>query len=179
MTISSGPFSIELLKHRDAGAWESFYDSLSSDLRSFARRIGATDPDDSVGETMLNIVRDIDSFNGSTEELRPWAFRIMRNRVIDAARRSKGRPREVELDPDGDIGLSIANSDGDIDLSLLAQALDVLTPEQREVLWLRYALDFSLEKTAEITGSTPDAVASMAYRALSRLRPAPQHPSST
>lgn len=170
VAFSDETYSIDLLKHRDAAAWESFYDSLSADLRSFARRIGSVDPDDIVGEAMLNIVRDIDTFEGRTEELRPWAFRIVRNRVIDSARRRKTRPQEVEMDEAKEVGFSISDPHGDVDLSLLASALELLTPEQREVLWLRYALDFSLDTTADIMGSSPDAVASMAYRALSRLR---------
>ncbi len=163
-------FSLEDLKVRDRDAWESLYDALAPDLRSFVQRIGAKDPDDIVGETMLNIVRDIASFKGNVDELRPWAFRIARNRVIDAARRQKSRPQEVALaDSDSELP-SVTDSLGEIDLSLLTQVLDLLTPEQRETLWLRYAMDFSLETTAEIMGSSPDAVASMAYRALSRLR---------
>lgn len=163
-------YSLDLLKARDTQAWAGLYDALSSDLKAFARRIGSTDPDNIVGETMLNIVRDIDSFNGSTGDIRPWAFRITRHRVIDAARRQKRRPDEVVLNENVHDAISYIDPTGNIDMTQLAHALEQLTMEQRETLWLRYALDFSLETTAEIMGTTPDAVASMAYRALSRLR---------
>ncbi len=170
MHSSTDDFSIDLLKSRDTKAWEHLYDALSSDLRSFVRRIGATSPDDVVSDTMLNIVRDIDAFTGTFEELRPWAFQIARNRVIDAARRQKRRPEQVVF-PESDLStFSTSSTTEEIDLSWLSQAFQQLTHEQREVLWLRYVLDFSLATTSDIMGISPDAVASMSHRALSRLR---------
>lgn len=170
MSGSLNPFTIELLKSRDRRAWELLYDELSSDLRVFAQRIGASDPDDVVGETMLQIVRDVDSFTGTVDELRPWAFRIARHRVVDVKRREKRRPNEVALTPLNDLVTNIDSDSGGLDLSKVLDAFEALTPDQKEVLWLRYAMDFSLDTTAEIMSSTPDAIASMAYRALNRLR---------
>ena len=166
----SESFTLELLKTRDRRAWEMLYDELAPDLRGFAHRIGASDPDDIVSETMLQIVRDVDSFTGSPDELRPWAFRIARHRVVDVKRREKRRPNEVALTPSNDLGTAIHPDSGGLDLFKVSEAFQALTKDQREVLWLRYAMDFSLDTTAEIMGSTPDAIASMEYRALNRLR---------
>jgi RNA polymerase sigma-70 factor (ECF subfamily) len=162
--------TVELLKSRDRSAWELLYDELASDLRGFVQRIGASDPDDIVSETMVQIVRDIDSFTGTIEELRPWAFRIARHRVIDVKRREKRRPSEVPLTQSSDFATQIGPESEGLNLSMVSEAFGALTPDQREVLWLRYAMDFSLDTTAQIMGSTPDAIASMAYRALNRLR---------
>jgi len=166
----SDPSTLELLKNRDRRAWELLYDELASDLRGFAQRIGASDPDDIVSETMLQIVRDVDSFTGTLDELRPWAFRIARHRVVDVKRRTKRRPTEVQLTPSNDFATLAGPDSAGLDLSKVSDAFQALTQDQREVLWLRYAMDFSLDTTAEIMGSTPDAIASMAYRALTRLR---------
>ena len=119
---------------------------------------------------MVSIVRDISNFAGSVGEIRPWAFRIARNRVIDASRRQKIRPIESPLDRNNEPITVDDEPLGEVDLGRLNEAFSQLTAEQREVLWLRYALDLSLEETATIVQSTPDAVAAMAYRALSRLR---------
>jgi RNA polymerase sigma-70 factor (ECF subfamily) len=178
--MNMSAFSIDVLQQKNERAWEQMYDWLAPDIRSFVRRLGARDVDDVLGETMLQLVRDIGSVSGDITELRPWAFRIARNRVIDASRKIGRRVPEVPF-PDGEsdtttiddslitVGLTSA---GEVDLDELARALAILTSAQREVLWLRYALDTSLEDTAQIIGSTPDAVASMAHRALSRLRKA-------
>lgn len=162
--------TLEALKAGDRQAWETFYDDLSGDLHHYVRRIGADDVDDIVSETMLQVVRDISRFDGDQAQLRPWVFGIAHNRVIDAARRSRRRPREVPLEDDVPGFQSVFDVNGDVDLESLRSGLERLTADQREALWLRYALDFSLESSARIMGSTPDAVASMTHRALRRLR---------
>lgn len=170
MKRTSIDVSVAQLQSRDSQAWELFYDGIASDLRSFVWRIGARDPDDIVGETMLHLVRDIHSFSGTVEQLRSWAFQIARHRVVDASRKTKRRPSEVPLHENESPTSCEAGNFDSFNLADLRHVLDGLSPEQREVLWLRYAMDFSLATTAEIVGSSPDAVASMAYRALSRLR---------
>lgn len=170
MSEGATSLSLELLKARDPHSWELLYDALAPDLRVFVQRIGASDPDDIVSETMLHIIRDVDSFMGSVDELRPWAFRIARHRVIDVKRRAQRRPTEVSLTASNDFAARTDSESGGLDLTKVSEAVNTLTPDQREVLWLRYAMDFSLDTTAEIMGTSPDAIASMAYRALSRLR---------
>lgn len=164
---------LDALRSGERQAWETLYDSVSGDLRHFVMRIGARDPDDIVSETMLQVVRDITTFDGDHDQLRPWIFGIARNRVIDAARRVRRRPREVPFDEAGPERVLVRDHTGEVDLASLRAALDLLTQEQREALWLRYALDFSLETSARIMGSSPDAVASMTHRAIQRLKNTP------
>lgn len=170
MTHNAPSISLDELRNGNSSSWVKLYDWLARDLHSFIRRIGAKDPDDVLGETMLNIVRDISTFSGEVSDIRPWAFRIARNRVIDAARKHTIRPHEVPMQQSDDPIVVDVTHSGELDLGSLGLAFGQLTADQREVLWLRYALDMSLEDTAKILDSTSDAVASMAHRALSRLR---------
>ena len=94
----AGVFSDDLLAGLRAGddaAWSHFYDAIAGDIRAYVARLGTTSPDDVLGETMVQVVRSISSFRGAAGELRPWTFRIARNRVIDAGRRRDRRPRET------------------------------------------------------------------------------------
>lgn len=160
------PF-VARLRDGDRAAWETFYDSISGDLRGYLVRLGARDPDDLLGETMVQVVRDIGRFTGAGDELRPWTFRIARNRLIDASRRRQRRPVETVLD-DGDLPVSSPLGDsGTEDLSAL---LSSLTPDQREAVWLRYVLDLSLADAATVMGKAPEAVAALTHRAMERLR---------
>ena len=84
------------VRYGDRPALADFYDTVAPDLRAFIRRIGGKDPDDLLGETMVQVVRDIGRFSGSASELRAWVYGMARNRVIDEARRRKVRPVEVE-----------------------------------------------------------------------------------
>ncbi|MFM9226481.1 MAG: RNA polymerase sigma factor [Actinomycetota bacterium] len=161
------PF-VSRLRDGDHAAWESFYDSISGDLRGYLARLGARDPDDLLGETMVQVVRDIGRFTGTSDELRPWTFRIARNRLIDAARKRKRRPIETVLD-DGDLPVSVG-AGGNPDPEDLSALLSSLTPDQREAVWLRYVLDLSLTDAATVMGKAPEAVAALTHRAMERLR---------
>lgn len=153
----------------DDAAWASLYDSLAADLRAYIRRIGGRDPDDILGETMVQLVRDVKRFTGTDDQLRPWAFRIAHNRVIDSARRRERRPEDpAEIDDDRlpDPG----PVDTAPDLDHLSELLDGLTDDQREVVWLRYVADLPLSEVAEIMDRDTSAVAALTLRAMKRLR---------
>ena len=160
---------LDAMRRGSNSAWADAYDMLAGELRSYIARLGAESPDDMLGETMLQLVRDLKTFRGSAAEFRPWAFTVARNRVLDDARKRARRPIEVDVRDDDASAPDTPLRDSP-DLTHLSEALDRLTDEQREVLWLRYALDHSLDQTADITGRSPDAVAAMAHRALRRLR---------
>ena len=160
---------LDAMRRGSNSAWADAYDMLAGELRSYIARLGAESPDDMLGETMLQLVRDLKKFRGSAAEFRPWAFTVARNRVLDDARKRARRPIEVDVRDDDASAPDTPLRDSP-DLTHLSEALDRLTDEQREVLWLRYALDHSLDQTADITGRSPDAVAAMAHRALRRLR---------
>ena len=160
---------LDAMRHGSNSAWADAYDMLAGELRSYLARLGADSPDDVLGETMLQLVRDVKKFRGSPIEFRPWAFTVARHRVLDDARKRARRPVEVDA-LDDDASAPDTPLRDSPDLTHLSEALDRLTDEQREVLWLRYALDHSLDQTADITGRSPDAVATMAHRALRRLR---------
>ena len=160
------------LRSGDERAWEQAYDMLAPELRGYISRLGARDPDDVLGETMVNIVRDIHRFEGSDNELRPWAFRIAHNRVIDSARRKRVRPVEVGNDSLVNDQAAAAPLSEPPDPREIARLLDLLTDEQKTVVWLRYIADFSLSETATITGRTSEAVAALTSRGLRTLRQA-------
>ena len=159
---------LRLLRARDQAAWADFYDRHAADVRAYIRRMGGREPDDLLGETMVQVVRDIARFTGEPSELRAWLFGIARNRVIDDARRRRVRPAEV--DPADSDPVDTSAPFDMPDLQTLSTLLEALTPDQKEVLWLRFGADLSVEETARTVGKNPDAVAALTMRALRRLR---------
>ena len=159
---------LRLLRARDQVAWADFYDRHAADVRAYIRRIGGREPDDLLGETMVQVVRDIARFTGEPSELRAWVFGIARNRVVDDARRRRVRP--VEVDPADSDPVDTSAPFEMPDLQTLSTLLEALTPDQKEVLWLRFGADLSVEETARTVGKNPDAVAALTMRALRRLR---------
>lgn len=169
MTDTNTP-NLPALRAGDNKAWEIVYDLLAADLLAFIRRTGGRDAEDILGETMLQMVRDIKKYSGDAAGLRPWAFRIARNRVIDSGRSRMRRPVEVPLEDTEPLLAGATPSSEPVDLVRLSTMFADLTTEQREVLWIRYVADFSVAETAEITGRSPEAVSSISFRAIKRLR---------
>ena len=131
----------------------------------YLRGQGVPDPEDVLSEVFLHVARSLPRFKGTDDEVRPWIFTIARHRAIDDRRRRRRRPpgsggavpdvagRPAPEPPDG----------------ALLEALGRLTPEQREVVTLRFVADLSLDDVAAITGRSPGAVKSMQHRALEQL----------
>ena len=161
---------LDRLRSGDNSSWQSFYDQLAPELRAYIARLGARDPDDLLGETMMQIVRDINKFSGTPTEIRAWSFRIAHNRVIDASRRRKSRPSEVPIDGTLESLPTPIPLAEPPDIGTLSNLLQGLTPDQRSIIWLRYVTELTLEETAEVVGKTPEAVAALTYRALASLR---------
>lgn len=155
------------LRKGDDAAWTEFYDALAPDIRAYVGRIGAQSPDDTVGETMVQVVRDLSGFRGSGSDLRAWTFRIARNRVIDEGRRRSRRPVETELSSLNEPAIEGPDeaSSGDF-----ATILAGLTIDQRDAVWLRHVVGLSVDETATVMNRAPDAVAALTHRAIRRLR---------
>jgi RNA polymerase sigma factor (sigma-70 family) len=172
------PDLLQQLRQGSNSAWETFYDQLAPELRAYIVRLGARDPDDLLGETLMQIVRDINGFAGSATEVRAWSFRIAHNRVIDASRRRKSRPVEVPLDDSYEPESAQVRLAEAPDLEILSNLLGDLTTDQRSVVWLRYVAELTLDETASVVGKTTQATAALTYRALNRLRQSLIEPSS-
>ena len=123
-----------------------------------------SDPDDLLGEVFYRVARSADRFVGGDEDLRPWVFTIARNCVIDDQRRRarRARHRRDPVDP-----VSVVETPERDDE--LVEALALLTPEQREVVGLRFIADLSLDDVARVTNRSVGAVKAMQHRGLEQL----------
>jgi RNA polymerase sigma-70 factor (ECF subfamily) len=163
----------------DELAWTALYDDLAGPLLGYLRGRGAPEPEDQLGETFLQLARDLPSFEGDEAGFRAWVFTIAHRRLLDAARRRRRRPAAPlgpdELEP---LAEALGGSDDAVertvtalgDRELLARLLAPLTEEQREVLLLRFAADLDTATVGAITGRSANAVAAMTRRAIGELR---------
>ena len=141
------------------------YRLLSAQVLGYFRAQRVSDPEDLVGEVFLQVARDIGRFRGDDADLRRWVFSIAHNRLIDARRREQRRPQTAGQElPD----LPAADRAAPLDPALV-EALDTLTPDQREIVVLRFVADLSLEQVARITGTSVGAVKALQHRGLQRL----------
>jgi RNA polymerase sigma factor (sigma-70 family) len=163
----------------DELAWTALYDSLAPQLLGYLRGRGAPDPEDQLGETFLQVARDLHSFAGDEAGFRSWVFTIAHRRLLDAARSRRRRPSvpvaPERLAPVADAlrspaGAADALLDAVADRELLVGLLAHLTEDQREVILLRYVADLDTATVGEVTGRSANAVAAVTTRALATLR---------
>lgn len=157
-------------------AWSRLYEDLAPVLYGYVRRQGAIDPDDLVSETWLHVARNIPRFEGDEASFRSWIFTIAHHRIIDERRRMARRPVVPLGDEDeSNIPSAFGQSAEDMALARIRQDeishhLDLLTPDQREVVILRFMVGFGLTEIARIMGKSAGAVNATQRRALKRLK---------
>ena len=160
-------------------AWRALLDDLQGPLLGFARGRGVEDPEDVLGETLLDVARSLDRFDGDEAGFRSWVFTIAHRRVVDAQRRRHRRP-STPLPDERLVPLAEALDAGEDAIATVVARLDAsreldallahLTDEQREVLVLRFAADLDATTVGTLTGRTTNAVAAITRRALLRLQ---------
>jgi RNA polymerase sigma-70 factor (ECF subfamily) len=177
-----GPdFTLTLSRARegDEAAWGTLYDDLAGPLLGFLRGRGAPDPEDQLGETFLQVARNLAAFEGDEAGFRSWVFTIAHRRLVDALRQRSRRPVSVLADEHLEPLIDAVERAPDeihraveriAQAGLLEGLLEHLTDEQREVLVLRFASDLDATTVGQLTGRSTNAVAAITGRALTRLR---------
>jgi RNA polymerase sigma-70 factor (ECF subfamily) len=173
------------------GRLEAYRDYLTILARmQIGRRLqGKVDPADVVQETFLHAVRDFAHFRGTSEtELAGWLRKILGARLADLVRHYCGtvgrdvrleQALQVELDQSSqllDRGLvapcsspsqqAVRQEQG----AWLAQALERLPADYREVLMLHHLEECDFPEVARRMGRSVEAVKKLWARALARLR---------
>ena len=151
-------------------AWSRLYHDLAGGVRGYAALRGAPDPDDTVGDTFLQLARNLSTFEGDYAGFRSWVFMVAHHRVVDDRRR-RGRRKE---DPVADLperGRDDTETEAlaAVSTDRLLRSLSDLSPDQRSVVALRFVADLSLRDTAQVLGKRVGAVKSLQKRALDRL----------
>jgi RNA polymerase sigma-70 factor (ECF subfamily) len=154
------------------------------------RRIqGKVDAGDVVQETFLEVHRQIGAFRGTTEaEFVAWLRRILAGQLALTLRRylgTKGRDVNLERDLGAQIDQSSQAMDGGFVAAgstpsqqvsrreqavLLADALDRLPADYREVIILRHLEGLPFGDVAARMGRSEDSVQKLWVRALANLR---------
>jgi RNA polymerase sigma-70 factor (ECF subfamily) len=117
----------------------------------------------------LKAWENIDRFRGENHAFSIWLFRLAHNLVIDYHRtkRKKAELSEVIEDtrpqPDDVVAARL-------DTDMLREAIAQLTPEQQQVIILRFVEDLPHAQVAAIMGKNEIAVRGLQYRAIVALQ---------
>jgi RNA polymerase sigma-70 factor, ECF subfamily len=155
-------------------AWRALYAEFAPALLGYLRARGAAQPEDVLGEVMLQIVRDLPGFDGGEDEFRAWAFTIAHHRLLDERRRSVRRPAEPtpapeieRLGPRGDVEEDALRT---LSAERVGRLLKRLSPDQQNVILLRVLGDLTCEQVAEVIGKTAGAVKALQHRGFEAIK---------
>ncbi len=148
-------------------AWSRLYEVLAPPLMGYFRVRGIGTPEDLVGETFVQLARNLSSFDGDAESFRSWVFTIAHHRLSNERRRFARKPERLTSEPIDD-GRALTEMGSHEAMEMLS----VLTPDQRNVVALRFIADLSVNETAAAIGASPGAVKQLTRRALERLKKA-------
>lgn len=159
----------------DQRAFDVIYDRFADPLFRYvyARCGDATLAEDLIGDLWVRVVERIAGFRlpaeGVEAAFAAWLYRIAYNLVIDHFRRKDSG--HVTLNPDVSDREPTPDEhaiSGDERRELHA-AIEQLTPDQREVVLLRFIEERSNAEVAALTGRSEGAVKVMQHRALGAL----------
>ena len=128
-------------------------------LARFAANLGARDEvEELVQDTFVRAFGSLEAFRGESS-LRTWLFTIERRLFLDRRRSERRRRDQAPLD-EGDAVTEYDALDGVVAAETarrVRDAVQTLTPTQREVFTLRVTEGLSYKEIAEIAGSTEGA----------------------
>jgi RNA polymerase sigma-70 factor (ECF subfamily) len=135
--------------------------NLSAFAKSLCRNRDRAE--DLLQETLLRAIAGIASFERGSN-LEAWLFTIMRNSFTNDYRKSKRLVQDEDdrlaatlSTPPDQVGWAIARD--------LRAALDVLSPDQRQAVWLVGAAGLSYDEAAAIAGCHEGTIKSRVHRA--------------
>ena len=163
---------IERAKQYDEAALQWIYEQYSPGIfRYIYYRIGDYETAEDIrADVFMRMLEGIDSFTYRGWSISAWLYRIAHDRVVDHFRRTKRRSIEplhewIADTTAGPVEISLDR----LDHEALRQAIGQLTPEQAEVILLRFVEERSLKEVAHITGRKEGAIKALQYRAVQAL----------
>ena len=159
------------LAHRlDSRALAQIYDQYSPELYRYAMRLlgNPSSAEDCVAETFSRFLYTLAAQKGPRDYLRAYLYRIAHNWITDQYRRE--RPSE-ELDESLPDKANAPEQTADLHAqnAALQQAIRKLTPDQRQVIALKFWHDWENEEIARALHKPVGAVKSLQHRALNAL----------
>jgi RNA polymerase sigma-70 factor (ECF subfamily) len=167
-----------LVDRKDPEAFEAFYDRHGGAAYSLAHRI-VGDPglaEDVTQEAFLSMWRSSARFDPARGSVRSWALGVVRNRAIDALRRSARPVPKLDLDDEAALESQPAGERTDAEAirretaGRLRQALGLLPREQSQVIELAYFAGFSHAEIADILGAPLGTIKGRMRLGLEKIR---------
>ena len=172
MTTEVDKGKTEARKHKEAelaSLYEEYYDKIAH--YAYVRIGNRTEAEDIAGEVFLKALESLKSYKERGIPMQAWLFRIAHNLVVDHLRKMTKRKTvpadtiqvEADIDP-------VTVAEKNIEFEKVTVAMEQLTPEQREVLRLRFFGGLTSKEAGSILNKSDGAVREMQRAAIEKLR---------
>jgi RNA polymerase sigma-70 factor (ECF subfamily) len=164
---------LERAKQYDEAALGELYDQYAPRIYAYIyRRVhDAHLAEDLTGDVFVRVMQAIQAGRIWHTSFRAWLYRIAHNLTVDHYRR---QPAAAELELDEQM---IADEDSLTSVvtrrlfnQRLRSAINRLTPDQQQVLVLRFGEEMTARETAEVMEKTVGAIEALQRRGLASLR---------
>ena len=156
----------------DQEALAEVYDRYNNGLYYYALRL-LGDPclaEDCIAETFSRLLRALRDGGGPTDNLKAYLYRSAHNWITDHYRRIPPLP----LDPDSDLEQPDSDPCEQAEQSIIQKrvraALRLLTPEQQQVVALRFVEGWDLDEIAASLKKPVGAIKALQHRAVAALQ---------
>ena len=161
----------------DGASYVELLRTITPRIRQIIRRqrgfVGVAEVEDLVQDVLLS-VHTVRATYDPARPFIPWLLAIVRNRLVDGARRyARIARREIHVDEE-DVTFFAAETNDDIgelgDAAAVREAVSSLPDGQREAIELLKLKELSLKEAAELSGTSVGALKVATHRAMATLR---------
>ncbi len=162
---------LHLAQGFDLIALAKIYDLYSPDIHRYAMRLlgNTTLAEDCVSETFSRFLHALAAGKGPRDYLRAYLYRIAHNWITDHYRREHPSEELTETIPDETQRIE-EKADRAIQHSRILQAIHELSPNQQQVIALKYWQDLDNKEIARALGKPVGAIKSLQHRAIISLQ---------
>lgn len=157
----------------DQEALTQIYDLFSDALFAYAfKHVGDSQiAEDLVAETFRRFLTALERGGGPTEHLRAYLYRIVHNLITDLYRREPPPAQELDEerlveDKPGPASIVAVSQEAEV----VRKALRLLTPDQRQVLTLKYLEGWNSSEIAQSMEKSLGAVKALQHRGVASLK---------
>ena len=138
---------------------------------AYARTSNRTDSEDIAADVFVRAFESLDSYRDRGAPMEAWLFRIAHNLVVDRLRAASRYQRSEEDDGNLPGAPDTAHiAERNLLVGSVKKAMDRLTPDQKEVVSLRFFAGLSAKETADVMHKGHGAVREMQRAAIEKLR---------
>lgn len=173
MAVEDGKQALKNLREIDAKTIGAIYDQYFSEVyRYVLYRVGdQTQAEDIASDVFIRLLEAVKDGRAPQTNLKGWLIGTASHVVADYMRKKYRRPEDEISDslPDLTPG-PVSEVDQREQNRVVQGAYAQLTPEQQNVLALRFGQGYSLEETAEFMNKNVNAIKALQFRALAALQ---------